>query len=56
MRQVAGPAEGASDSGALLKEKGFADRSSSNDTSKPSADHVLLDVEMAIEWAHLGGD
>jgi hypothetical protein len=57
MRQVTGPAEGASDSGVSRKEKGFLDRSSTNDPSKPpSADPVLLDVEMAIEWAHLGGD
>lgn len=56
MRHVTGPAEGTSDSEVLRKEKGFVDRSSTNDTSKPSADQVLLDVEMAIEWAHLGGD
>ena len=56
MHQVTGPVEGTSDSGVLRKEKGFVDRSSTNDMSKPSADPVLLDVEMAIEWAHLGGD
>jgi hypothetical protein len=55
MRQLNGAAERTFDPG-VLNEKGIADRSSTNDTSKSTSDHVLLNVEMAIEWAHLGGD
>jgi hypothetical protein len=56
MRQVNVSAERSFDPGALSNEKGIVDRSSTTDTSKPTSDHVLLNVEMAIEWAHLGGD
>jgi hypothetical protein len=56
MRQVNGPTDRTFDAGVLLNEKSIVDRSSTNDTSKPTSDHVLLNVEMAIEWAHLGGD
>ncbi|HKY73466.1 MAG TPA: hypothetical protein VJL88_16210 [Nitrospira sp.] len=55
MRQPNGATERTFDPG-VLNEKGFVDRSSTNETSKPASDHVLLNVEMAIEWAHLGGD
>jgi hypothetical protein len=39
-----------------LNEHGIVKQVSSTDGSKESSDHVRLRMEMAVEWAHLGGD
>lgn len=41
---------------ACVNEQGIVDHVSSSDRSPQAADQVGLTVEMAIEWAHLGGD
>ena len=39
-----------------LKEQGVLEQVSPTDRSKETSDHVRLSMEMAVEWAHLGGD
>ena len=41
---------------AFLKEQGKVERTPSSDGSKQASDHAALSLEMAVEWAHLGGD
>ena len=55
MHRANGPAERTFDS-AFSKEQVNVDRSSPTDTSKEPSDHSRLNLEVAIEWAHLGGD
>lgn len=41
---------------ACFNEQGIVDHICSSDRSPQAADQLRLTVEMAIEWAHLGGD
>jgi hypothetical protein len=41
---------------ASLDEEGIVERMSSTDTTRETCRHERLSVEIAIEWAHLGGD
>jgi hypothetical protein len=55
MQKSNGSGEGSLDA-AKLNEQRTLDRSISTAGSKKAPDHVRLNIEMAIEWAHLGGD
>ena len=39
-----------------LNEQGIMEQVSSTHRSKEVSDHDRLSMEMAVEWAHLGGD
>jgi hypothetical protein len=39
-----------------VSEQGIVEPVSSTQRPTETSDHVHLSVEMAIEWAHLGGD
>jgi hypothetical protein len=39
-----------------LNEQGIMEQVSSTDRSNETSNHVRLSIEMAVEWAHLGGD
>ena len=39
-----------------LNEQGIMEQVSSTDRSKEVSDHDRFSMEMAVEWAHLGGD
>jgi hypothetical protein len=39
-----------------LSEQGIVEPVSPTERSTETSDHVHLSVEMAVEWAHLGGD
>ena len=54
-RQVERPLDAAS-LAASLKEQGIVEGVSSNDTSKEMCRLERLSMEIAVEWAHLGGD
>jgi hypothetical protein len=41
---------------ASLNEQGIVEGVSSIDSSKETCRHERLSVEIAVEWAHLGGD
>ena len=55
MREISWHAERPLDA-ALLNEQGKAEPAPSIDRSNQTSDHARLNIEMAIEWAHLGGD
>jgi hypothetical protein len=41
---------------ALLNEEGIVDQMTSTERSSQASDHLRLSLEIAVEWAHLGGD
>ena len=41
---------------ASLNEQGIMEQVSSTDREKETSDPARLRMEMAVEWAHLGGD
>lgn len=55
MRKPDGSAERRLDA-SVLNEQRKADQSSSTDRSNQTSDLLRLNIEMAVEWAHLGGD
>lgn len=50
-----GPAERAVDA-AFLNEQESVTVLASSDRSDHTSDHLRRSIEMAVEWAHLGGD
>jgi hypothetical protein len=55
MQKPNSPVDGRLDA-TILNEQRRVDRSPSTDESNPPSDQLPLNIEMAVEWAHLGGD